>query len=335
MDADQRLDALLSVPVLRGPEVSPDGRWVAWSWSNLGPAADVFAAPTDGSAPPLRLTQTADDTWVISWVPDSRAVVVAQDRGGDERARLFRVGLGRPRSMEPLTEGSPNYYVRGGQVHANGRWLFYGANLDAQTGEEIEATWVYRHDLYTGERFVLARPERGNFYRPLLGPSGDLVLYFRNDRDPAGRQAWLVDVEGRGDREVLNFGPRAKVNASWFPDGRRILFTVEDESATRRRLGVYDASSGSTRWLLNDARRDPEYAFAPPNGGPAVVVEVERARVRASLLDVETGDETGLPGVPAGFIPLSPTDGGGWLGLCYDARRPADLVRLVAGGGGP
>ena len=335
LNEDRRLGALLSVPVLRGPEVSPDGRFVAWSWSNVGPAADVFAAPTDGSAPPLRLTETPDDTWVVSWTPGGRAVVVAQDRNGDERARLFRVDLENPGVMQPLTEGSPNYYVRGGQVHPNGRWLFYGANLDIETGEEIETTRVYRHDLRTGERRVLARPGRGNFYRPLLGPAGDLVLYFRNYLDPAGRQAWLVDIEGRGDREILNFGPRSKVSASWFPDGRHILFTVEDPSSARRRLGVYDVEGGSTRLHTFDAPRDPEYAFVPPNGGPVVVVEVEGARVRSSLLDVETGAQTRPPGDPAGFVPLSPADDGAWLGLRYDARRPADLVRLDPGGGEP
>src|SRR3712207_8525168 len=58
--------------------------------------------------------------------PVGRAIVVAQDSDGDERARLFRVRLAEPRTMEPLTEASPNYYVRGGQVHRDGRWLVYG-----------------------------------------------------------------------------------------------------------------------------------------------------------------------------------------------------------------
>ena len=330
---DLHLEALLSVPVLSSPEVSPDGRWVAWSWSNLGPAADVFVAPTDGSTAPLRLTETADDARVVSWTPDSRAVVVGQDNAGDERERLFQVELENPGALEPLMEESPNYYLRGGQMHPNGRWLVYGANFDAEAGEEIEATWLYRHDLRTGERFVLARPERGNFYRPLLGPAGDAVLYFRNDLDPAGRQAWLVNVEGREDREVLNFGPRAKVSATWFPDVSRILFTVEDEAATHRRLGVYDARDGSTRWLLDDARRDPEYAFVPPKGGPVVVVEVRGARVRATLLDVEGGAETSFPRLSGDFVPLSPTEDRPWIGLHYGARRPADLVRLDPRGG--
>jgi dipeptidyl aminopeptidase/acylaminoacyl peptidase len=317
---DRHLEALLSVPTLRGPEVSPNGRWVAWSWSRLGPAADVFAAPTDGSRSPIRLTETADDTLVVSWTPNSKAVVVGQDRDGDERVRLFLVRLAEPRVMEPFIEESPNYYVRGGQVHGDGRWLIYGANLDAESGEEIEETWIYRHDLETGERKVLARPMRGNYHAPQL--KGDLVLYHRNDLDPAGLQVWLVDIEGQIDREILNFGPRAKAYGSWFPDGRRVLFVVEAES--HRRLGIWE--DGSVRWLIGDPRRNIEYAFVPPGGGPVVVAEMERARVRARLLDAESGAESRLPEVSGNLIPLSPADGGRWVGLHYSARQPVDLI---------
>ena len=319
---DHRLEALLSVPILYGPEVSPDGNWVAWSWSRLGPAADVFAASTDGSAAPVRLTETPDDTLVVSWTPDSKAIVVGQDRDGDERVRLFRVRLAEPGVMEPLIEESPHYYVRGGQAH--GRWLVYGANLDAGSGEEIEETWIYRHDLETGERKILARPKRGNYHAPRLNSRGDLVLYHRNDLDPAGLQVWLVDLEGHSDREILNLGPKSKAYGSWFPDGRRVLFVVEAES--HRRLGVWE--DGSVRWLLDDPRRNIEYAFVPPGDGPVVVVEMERARVRATLLDAESGVERGLPDVSGSLIPLSPADGGRWTGLHYSARHPMDLVRL-------
>jgi dipeptidyl aminopeptidase/acylaminoacyl peptidase len=321
---DRHLEALLSVPVLSGPEVSPDGRWVAWSWSRLGPAADVYVAPTDGSSPPVRLTETADDTLVVSWTPDSSAVVVSQDRDGDERARLFLVRLADPRSPEPLTEDSPSYYVRGGQVDGDGRWLVYGANLDAGSGEEIDPTWIYRHDLETGERTALARPERANYHAPRLNAPGDLVLYHRNDLDPAGLQVWLVDIEGRDDREILNFGPQNKVYGSWFPDGWRVLFVVEEGS--HRRLGVWEG--GAVRWLLDDPRRNIEYAFVPSAGGLVVVAEVERARVRVTLLDAESGAETRAPAVEGSLIPLSPAGGGSWIGLHYSARHPVDLARF-------
>ncbi|MEJ7820507.1 MAG: alpha/beta fold hydrolase, partial [Rubrobacteraceae bacterium] len=331
MSLDKRLEALLSIPTLSAPYVSPDGRWVAWSWGRIGPAADVFAAPVDGSAAPVRLTDTLDDTFVVSWSPDSRAVVVAQDHDGDERTRLFRVDLDEPLVMRPLTEEAPGYFVRGGQLHPDGRRLVYGANFDFEAGEEIEATWIYRHDLETGERVPLARPEKSAFVEPQLSPTGAQVLYHRSDEHPEGRQVWLVDVDGEDDRGILSFGPRTKVSASWFPDGRRVLFIAED--GPRRKLGMWE--DGDTRWLLDDEKRDIEYAFVPPNGGPVVAIGIEGATIRASLLNADSGEESRPPQIPGTLVPLSPIESGGWLGMRYDARSPVDLVRFGAEYGQP
>jgi dipeptidyl aminopeptidase/acylaminoacyl peptidase len=332
---DLRLDALLSIPALFAPRVSPDGKWVAWSWSRLGPAADVFAARTDGSRPPIRLTETVEgDTVVTSWTPDGGSVLVSQDNDGDERVRLFRVRLAEPGVMEPLTAANPNYFLGGGQLHSNGRWLVYAANLDAESGEEIETDRLYRHDLQTGERLVLARPEKGSIPRPELNRQGTHVLYSRNESHPAGQQIWLVDVEGLGDREILNFGPRVKVSASWFPDGRRVLFVAEAESY--RRLGVWSMDEESVHWLVDDPARSIDYSFAPPNGGPVVVVVgVEQARVRASLLDVQSGAESSPQRIRGNLVPLARADDGEWTCIYYDALHPVDLVRYGAEHGEP
>jgi dipeptidyl aminopeptidase/acylaminoacyl peptidase len=323
---DLGLDTLLSIPALFGPRVSPDGKWVAWSWSRLGPAADVFAAPVDGSQAPLRLTETVEgDTMVVSWTSDSDAVLVSQDNDGDERVRLFRVRLADPGVMEPLTAASPNHYLRGGQLHKDGRWLIYAANLDAESGEEIETDRLYRHDLRTGEKMVLARPEKGSIPWPELNRLGTHVLYSRNELHPAGQQVWLVDIDGLEDREILNFGPRVKVSASWFSDGRRVLFVAEAESY--RKLGVWSMDEGSVRWLVEDPTRNIEYSFVPPNGGAVVVVGVEQAGMRASLLDVQNGTETSLQHTRGNLVPLAQADNGGWICTHYDALHPVDLVR--------
>ena len=84
------------------------------------------------------------------------------------------------------TEPEPNYFLRGGDLHPNSRWLVYGANVDAATGCEIEPTWIYRLDLETGERRVLARPEKGAWIVPDLSPIGEHVLYRRMDLHLAG-----------------------------------------------------------------------------------------------------------------------------------------------------
>ena len=327
------LDQLLGLPGMWQPMVSRDGRWVAWTWFRAGPTADVYAAPTDGSAPPIRLTDTPENTFLVSWTPDSRAVLVRQDKGGNERFQLFRVDLDRPLAMSSLTEPEPSYFIRGGDLHPDGRWLVYGANVDIHSGEEIEPTWIYCHDLETGERRVLARPEKGGFVWPELSPSGTHVLYTRMDLHPAGRQTWLVDIEGREDREILNFGPEVKTAASWFPDGKRVVALVE--TPTHTRVGVLELASGNLRWLLDDPARNVEDAFVPHGSEQIVVVETEQARTRPSLLDPETGSTTRLPDVPGNLIPLAPTAGGAWIGSYYSSIQPTDAVRFALAGPQP
>ena len=327
MNPEQYLDSLLSLPGMWGARVSRDGKWVAWTWFRTGPAADLFVAPTDGSAAPIRLTETLENTFLVSWAPDSRAVIVEQDKDGNERAQLFRVDLDRPLEMIPLTEPEPNYFLRGGDLHPNGRWLVYGANVDAATGREIEPTWIYRLDLETGERRVLARPEKGGWIVPHLSPTGEHVLYGRMDLHPAGYQCWLVDIEGRLDREILNFGADVKTSASWFPDGKRVLAMVESE--THQRVGVLELASGELRWLLDDPARNIERAFVPYGSEQIVVVEIQRARTCCSLLDPATGTETRLPEIPGNLIPLAPLENGLWVGQYYSSRQPADAVRFA------
>lgn len=329
MRDDGYLDALLALPELWAPRVSRDGAWVAWTWFQVGPAADVFVTPCDGSEPPTRLTATDEDTYLVSWTPDSQAVIVEQDRGGNERVQLFRVDLQTPQRMIPLTEVEPNYFLRGGDLHHEGRWLFYGANFDVATGQEIEPTWIYRHDLESGDRKVLARPERGVYTIPKLSPLGTHVLYERKDLHPAGAQVWLVDVNGENDREILNFGPEVKTWAKWFPNGHQVL--VMAEAGTHRRVGIWELESGNLRWLIDDPKRNIEIMIAPFGTEQVVIVEAAQARWRPSFLDVEIGKERPLPDTDGNLLPLAPVSGNEWVGQIFNSRQPAELVRFDVG----
>ena len=319
------LNALLTLPEIRGAQVSRDGRWVAWTWRYAAPTFEVFVAPTDGATPPIRLTDTPENTELVSWTPDSRAVIVQQDKSGNERAQLFRVDIDKPLTMIPLTEADPNHYLWGGQLHPNGKWLVYGANFDVTTGAEIEPTYVYRHDLTTGERMILARPQK-DIGLPRISPTGDQALYTRMDLHPAGRQIWVVDIDGKNDREVLNFGAEVKTLARWLPDGKRLVVGVE--TPTHKRLGVLTLATGDIRWLIEDPARNIEGVIAPFNSQQIVVKEVRQARSFCSLLDPDTGQETPFPAAPGNLIPLAPVNSDEWVGLYYSSRQPADIVRF-------
>ena len=324
MTPEAYLDALLSLPEMWGTMVSPNGAWVAWTWHRAGPTAEVYAAPTDGSSRPQRLSDSGQDTMLVAWTPDSRAVIVKQDTDGNERYGLYRIDLERPLHMQSLTDPMPDYFLRGGHLHPDGRWLVYGMNYDVERDAEIEQTWIYRHDLETGERLPLARPAKAAYTTPRLNATGTHILYARMDRHPAGYQMWLVDIAGDSDREILNVGDDKKVFGSWFPDGERVL--VKAETQTHTRLGIWQ--NDVIRWVLDDPERNIENAYVPHGSDQIVVVEVRDARTQCSLLDPVTGSERHLPPCPGNLVLHAPVGDGDWTALYYSAQQPEDVVRL-------
>lgn len=323
-DLSAYLDALLSLPTLDYAMASPDGRWIAWTWSGLSETSDVYAVATDGASPVLQLTATDQNVWTVSWSADSQSVIVAQDENGNERAQLFRVDVAAPGVLHPLTEPEPNYFSRGGELHPNGRWLVYSANVD-EHGDEIEPSWIYRHDVTTGERTVLAATESASWLRPRVSPTGTHVLYGRQEQHPAGIQLWLVGIDGAGDREIVNAGADKKVTGVWTPDGQHILIHAETE--THFRVGVWSLADETLRWLVDDPTRNIEEIAFPRNSNRAVLFDVQRTRSLPSLLNVQTGEETPFPRTAHLLLPLGPIGDGVWSALTYSSQQPTDIVR--------
>jgi len=79
--------------------VSPDNQWIAWTWFGVREYADVYVAPTDGSSAPMPLTDSSGNSFLVSWTPNSRAVLVAQDHDGDERYRLYQIEVACPSEL--------------------------------------------------------------------------------------------------------------------------------------------------------------------------------------------------------------------------------------------
>ena len=334
MSPSSFLHQLLSLPTVQNARLSPDGRWVAFEWYRIHENDDVFVVPSDGSTPPVALAHTPEYTTLISWAPDSRSVVVSEDHDRDERTRLFKVDIQKPGVMQPLTEDRPPYFIRGGDLGPEGEMLYYGANYDFEAGRALEPTWVYKQNLRTGERVVLARPERPNYMDISLNQLGTHILYSTKEKHPAGRQYHLVDVEGVNDREILNFGDAVKVAARWLPDGENILFlsesTGEGNVQDYLSLGVYNWPAETLRWLVDDPDRMIESVRVSPDSA-IVIDEIRGTRHVPSYLDIESGEEQPFPQVSGNLLPLGRAADGAWIALYYSATSPVELVRFTEG----
>jgi dipeptidyl aminopeptidase/acylaminoacyl peptidase len=342
------IDRLLALPELERPSLSPDGQWLAWSWRGLGATVEVWIARTDGRIPPRRLVRNEDDLHVEDWWPDSRSLLLSGTRDGAEFVRLYRQDLDGG-ALENLTEAAPDFYIHGGHVMPDGRSLVYAANVDSTNGQVIEPAWVYRHDLDTGRRALLARPQRAHDDAPVPSPDGRHLLYARIDKGPGSRQLWLVDPDGGHDRELLDLGPETKLFACWNPNGQGLAVLAEDAQASR--VGYYDLATEELRWLIDDGARGIEQIAWPRRSPDILVTETLDGHSRALLLDPATGRERLFGGAegswggaegPCGqaegtWLPMAPVPGRaagrtGWIARHYDARTPLRLVRLEGEG---
>lgn len=325
------LEALLTIPAIYHYKISKNSRYIAYTWKNVHPNLDVFLVPTDGSRRPIALTVTPEATFFVNFAPDSNSVIVGEDKDRNERVRLFEVKIGKPREMIPLTEEDPPFFLRGGALHPNGKWLVYGANYNLERKKEIEPTWVYRQDLENGEKKVLAKPEKPTWLYPQLNNQGTYVLYNRKEFHPKGEQYWLVDIEGEEDREILNFGPKARVQAVWLPDGRHVGFITETKNGKTQKyysLGIYNIETEEIHWLIDNPDRNIEQIRSPINSNHLIVLQYQKATVRPSIIDLANMKEKFLPKIKGSLVPIGPVTDEKWAGLYYSSTQPHEILKF-------
>ncbi len=231
----------------------------------------------------------------------------------------------RPRRLTPE---EPDYYIHGGQLLADNRHLINAANVDPDSGEEIEPALIYLHDIETGAKHVIARPEKAAFMWPLVSPDDTHVLYERKDRDPSGCQLWLAAVDGSFDREILNVGDKAKVDGAWTPDGQR------DRAGGRRQAASPHRPLSSARTAASIGWSTTRRAMSRTRSGcgehrRSLSRKCEMRARRCPHLDPQDAHARNPLSQGAGtYDPIGLTAGGEWISWHYDAQTPARLLRL-------
>ncbi|MGQ4913008.1 MAG: prolyl oligopeptidase family serine peptidase [Candidatus Thorarchaeota archaeon] len=320
----------MTLPRILQARVSPDKQGVAFVANRLQQNYDVFLASLrDSDMVPL--TNTPEVTFLTDWAPDSRSILVGEDTARDERVTLYRVFLDAPTDMVPVTETNPDHFMHGGLFTPDGDRVVYAVNYDYDTKREVETFRVVVQDLESNDRLVVARPDRPAYMEISVDPKGKYVLYSRSDEDPSGLQWWIATLDGTEDREILNFGPKAKVSARWTHDGR-ILFhtdTLEGERHDSVAIGLLELSSGDTEWLAEPSESEPfDWSFVPRESNHVIIVREREARRRPFIYDLDTLRTVDCTPLRGNLWPISPLSNTEWVGFYYSSTSPKELVRF-------
>ena len=292
------LIADLKVP--RGPQLSPDGRWVAYTLTPLSKAEEydtsaLWLVATDGSAAPLQFTAGTAHDHSPQWSPDGLHVAFLSDRAkrGTDQLYLISASGGEAR---PLTSTEHESAVQAFSWSPDGNTIAFSSSDeptddDKRREKERDDARVYGErvpyarlrlvsvaegevtTLVAGERHVAAfawKP-RGDALAFIERPTPDLEDDGRNDVirtvTPAGEVQTLCALpEGGGVADLV-----------WSGDGQTLLLLKPVGRNRQASYAVYTLPAGGG---------DPVYlalgedscagSLAQPLGSARAVAEVGR-----------------------------------------------------------
>jgi dipeptidyl aminopeptidase/acylaminoacyl peptidase len=104
------VDDLLTAVRVADPQLSPDGKWVAFVRTETDPKslrrnADVWLVPSDGSAPPRPLTRSEKSDTTPRFSPDGKAVAFLSARSGSSQVWLLSLLGGEARKVTDVPGG--------------------------------------------------------------------------------------------------------------------------------------------------------------------------------------------------------------------------------------
>lgn len=211
------------------PDLSPDGKTVAYFHEGPGHAQELLVAATDGSGPPRKLLGAWRETFVFAWSADSRRVAaLTGPELGKRRLVVIDVGTGKQQTI------------------ASG--YFWGVSFAPQGNEQLVYAWagadrypphsdIFRIDLLPIGAVGVAAPTPRRLtsdhrsMSPLWGPNGKIVfvkqLGAKQRRYGPKNELYLMNVSGGQVKRLTH----TKVDplltglspTDWSADGKRLL----------------------------------------------------------------------------------------------------------------
>jgi Tol biopolymer transport system component len=217
-DTPTQLLPLASYPGVEGPPVlSPDGNLVAFAWSG-----GAEAGPTDiylkavASEAVQRLTATQGSETSPAWSPDGHSLAFVRDGQG-----VF--------TMSQLGGAER-------QVSASGTHVAWAGDSKSVLIRDREGDTgpfgIHQVFLDTLERRRLTQaPVGAGDWRFEVSPDGKTLAFIRYERSGIA-DLYVMPMQGREPRRLSNWNA-ALTGLSWTPDGREIVYSVEEPAAGR------------------------------------------------------------------------------------------------------
>jgi len=246
-------------PEISGAQVSPDGHMVSF----LKPLKGVRNIWVKGIGDSFEQAKpiTADTARPVTsyfWSRDSKYVLYAQDKGGDENYRIYAVNpLASGEPVPPSRDLTPMAKVRAEIIDVPKSTP--GEIIVGLNDRRPELHDAYRLNIVTGER-VLLRKNDDNIAGWVTDLTGALRLGLR--QTPSGGTEIL-----RLDKEALStiYSVSADESCSpvrFTPDGKKFYLTTDKGNVDKSQLELFDLATGQTAVVEKDPKDEVDFESA-------------------------------------------------------------------------
>jgi len=294
------------------PVFSPDGAWIVFTSERRG-SPDLFAMPSDGSAPPHLLIESdaMEDQATIS--PDGKRIAFICTRDGN--AEIFLLPF-RPRQTQSLDQAINLAHTPGGDFRPafspDGKQIAFSSDRDSTPVPDPMFPFA-RHR--SGEIYIMdadgQHPRRltnspGWKGSPTWSPDGK-TLFFYSARSSTVAQSdapqhaapptfgiWAMDIDGRNIRRISP-EERTALSPAYGPHGR-IFFATREGQGEQAHWYIASVASDGTGFRA-ETDREHDY-FGPvysPRSGAVVCYGIGPVPVNAIALPGGPLLATGFP----------------------------------------
>ena len=216
-DDPVRLLPLASLPGVEGaPALSPDGELVAFGWAGdvEGGPGDIYIKAVESEAL-RRLTETPTHEMSPAWSPDGYTIAFLRENEG-----IF--------TMSQLGGAER-------RVSTSGTWVTWADPKSVLIRDREGSTGpfgIYRVFIDTLERHRLAQaPVGAGDWRFQVSPDGTTLAFIRYER-PGIADLYVMPLAGGAARRLSDWNA-SLTGLVWTPDGREIIYSVEETAASR------------------------------------------------------------------------------------------------------